>query len=121
MLEKLKYILQDDRRFYFFVVIFLLIGAFVLGRLSVQVTVSNSNDQLSSVVMSHRSESVDIFTIPKSAANENSVYASIHGERYYTLSCRAGDRIKVENRLYFSTVNHALAAGYTPSSQCVFP
>ncbi|MEK7659633.1 MAG: hypothetical protein AAB343_00315 [Patescibacteria group bacterium] len=44
--------------------------------------------------------------------------ASIHGEKYYPVGCKGIGRIKLENRIYFSSVIEATGAGYTAASGC---
>lgn len=54
---------------------------------------------------------------PSSVAIKNFV-ASINGEKYYPAGCKAADRIKQENRIWFSLSEEARDMGYTPSAQC---
>ncbi|MEK7643298.1 MAG: hypothetical protein AAB372_02520 [Patescibacteria group bacterium] len=53
-----------------------------------------------------------------SSAGEGSFIASKNGSTYYPKACKAVGRIKDENRLYFSSVQEAELAGFTPSKQC---
>lgn len=119
MWEKLKYLVSDQRIFYFFVFSLLLIAAFLLGRISVQLVLI---DQLpeAQITMTNSILYDETFTVPLSSTTDGSVYASINGTRYYGLDCSAGQRIETQNRLYFLTTTHAQAAGYTPSDRCVF-
>ena len=40
------------------------------------------------------------------------------GTVYYPLACPSGDRIKEENRVYFSTEEESQNAGYKQSARC---
>ena len=44
--------------------------------------------------------------------------ASKSGTRYYPVSCKSASRIKVENRVYFMTVDEAEEEGLTLASGC---
>ena len=44
--------------------------------------------------------------------------ASKNGGKYYPLGCKAGDRIKLENRIFFTTEVEAETAGYTLTVAC---
>lgn len=41
------------------------------------------------------------------------------GKIYGYLSCRAGKRMKVENRVFFSDETEAIANGYRPCARCM--
>lgn len=44
--------------------------------------------------------------------------ASKNGSKYYLPSCSGAGRIKEENKVWFQTVEDAVAAGYTPANAC---
>jgi hypothetical protein len=48
------------------------------------------------------------------------VYGSINGTKFYNYGCKAGNRIKEENKIFFANAGKALAAGYEPSVSCDF-
>ncbi len=48
------------------------------------------------------------------------VYGSINGTKYYNHGCNAGNRIKSENRIYFTNALEAQEAGYEPAQNCDF-
>jgi len=48
------------------------------------------------------------------------VYGSVNGSKYYNYGCKSGNRIKIENRIYFASESEALLAGYEPSVNCDF-
>ena len=45
-------------------------------------------------------------------------FASKRGKKYYPINCRAGESIKIENRVYFKTSGEAESAGFTKSTSC---
>lgn len=45
-------------------------------------------------------------------------FASINGTRYYPRGCKAGNRIKVENRMYFKTISDAEKTGFSRAVNC---
>lgn len=45
-------------------------------------------------------------------------FASKKGTVFYPLACPSGNRIDLENRVYFETKQEAQSAGYKPSSRC---
>lgn len=55
--------------------------------------------------------------LPPSAVAKNFM-ASVNGEKYYPMGCKAANRIKQENRVWFSSGQEAREMGYTPSVQC---
>ena len=48
------------------------------------------------------------------------VYGSVNGTKYYNYGCKAGNRIKSENRIYFTNTTEAQQAGYEPAQNCNF-
>lgn len=46
------------------------------------------------------------------------IVASKNGSKYYLLSCAGANRIKEENKVYFTSVDEAERAGYGPASNC---
>jgi hypothetical protein len=51
--------------------------------------------------------------------DENAHYvASKSGTKVYPINCKAGERIKEENRVYFLSVEQAEGFGYEPTSRC---
>jgi methylphosphotriester-DNA--protein-cysteine methyltransferase len=50
-------------------------------------------------------------------ANGNFV-ASINGKAYYPIGCKASERIKEENRVWFETTEEAESQGYQPAKNC---
>lgn len=46
--------------------------------------------------------------------------ASRSGTKYYPVGCKSANRIKEENRIWFSDIESAQNAGYEPASNCSF-
>ena len=46
--------------------------------------------------------------------------ASINGKAYYPKGCTATNKIKEENRIWFTTRQEAEAQGYKPAQNCAF-
>lgn len=46
--------------------------------------------------------------------------ASINGKAYYPKDCAAANRIKEENRIWFSTKEEAETQGYKPAQNCTW-
>jgi|SRR3990167_4169063 len=44
--------------------------------------------------------------------------ASKNGGKYYPIGCKAGERIKPENRIFFADEKEAATAGYTLTVAC---
>lgn len=55
---------------------------------------------------------------PKQGLGQARFMASVNGEKYYPVGCKAAHSIKEENRIWFSSEKEAREMGYTPSSQC---
>jgi hypothetical protein len=52
--------------------------------------------------------------------NQSIVFGSVNGTKYYNHGCKSGDRIKLENRIYFESTDIAQQAGYEPAKNCNF-
>ena len=48
------------------------------------------------------------------------VFASKNGTRYYSIGCKAGNRINDENKVFFQNVLAAAATGLEPAVNCDF-
>ena len=44
--------------------------------------------------------------------------ASKNGTKYYPVGCSGVNRIKEENKVYFTTIKEAVSAGYGPAANC---
>jgi hypothetical protein len=94
------------------IIIFLVaLISFGLGRLSkigesrAPITIENLNK-------------VEPLTGQGSTLANKTIVASKNGTKYHYVWCSGASTIKEENKVYFSTVEEARSAGYTPAANC---
>jgi hypothetical protein len=122
-MEKIKQFIESEKGkdiLIVIIVIFVGLGSFELGRLSIESPsslkiISNqgsqqNTDQTANVISATGSTNA--------TSSGKTFFASSKGSKYYSISCAAGKTIKQENRVYFATGEEAQAAGYTLSSAC---
>lgn len=76
--------------------------------------------------LSNAKQSVRIDNIPNnmsakitgSLSVRKNFMASKNGSKYYPVGCKAGERIKLENRIFFANEEEARASGYTRTTNC---
>jgi len=135
MKEKLKSFLADDSIYMASLLVVVGVLAFILGRLSV-VPITQQNIEgvnplslcpttLCPAVSIIETEASSLPTVAGqaiSATSEStqtgSYVASKAGTKYHHISCPGAKQIKEENKIYFNTVQQALAAGYTKAANC---
>ncbi|MFA5841163.1 MAG: hypothetical protein WC847_02745 [Candidatus Paceibacterota bacterium] len=123
-MEKIKQFIESDTGKDIMIVIIVILvglGSFELGRLSkgtnsegLKVIYPAVGDKQAANVI----EAVPNKEIPASNNSGKTFFASSRGTKYYTTSCSAGKTIKQENRVYFTTGEEAVQAGYVLSSAC---
>jgi len=126
MNEKLKSLLSDDAFFYAILLILVGMVSFALGRYSVIGELPNriSDNNKTGIVFVNAATDTSpaFFTVENRFVESNTknikVMASSKGTRYYPLDCKAGKRIKEENRIFFASPALAEAAGYLPAANC---
>lgn len=84
-------------------------GSFALGRLSVAQQ-AHSEDNVSVIVPVLPDLSLD--------TSKFAFVASKSGTKYYPKGCKAANRIKPENMVYFETKGEAEESGLTPAAGC---
>ncbi|MBP7770733.1 MAG: hypothetical protein KA066_02370 [Candidatus Pacebacteria bacterium] len=104
------------------IVVLVALGAFGLGRLSATQEQSlrvlypgvPAATPLSSTaaVAAAKAQPLD------SARGGGTYVASKNGTKYYLVTCSSSNRIKAENRVYFGSIQEAVAAGYEPAANC---
>ena len=134
-MEKIKYFLESEKgKDILIVLIVILVGiaSFMLGRLSKQAQNSEFkviypyeqanaisglkeaqnglNQQIQGIAQPNISE---IPGIP-----QGNFFASKKGKKYYSLGCSAGKTIKDSNKIWFTTGDEAIKAGFELSSSC---
>jgi hypothetical protein len=115
MTRNFKSLVQSERTFLAGLLCFVGIVAFLLGQYSVIDSVIGVDDDqnLAGVVFTEAPAA----TI---ATNAVPVVASSGGTRYHLLTCSGANSIQEENKVYFDTIELALAAGYQPARNCEF-
>lgn len=114
---------------YLFTLIFVSLSSFGLGRLSIgDNTDIHSNQKASTYIPETEGQSYTNYTkeTKKSSAisntnnssKEGNYLASKNGKLYYTRGCKASNRIKEENRVWFDTASDAEKSGYNASASC---
>lgn len=84
--------------------------AYVLGGASQQTTIpSPTLDERLSLIAE---------TNPIANTSAGQLFGSKSGSTYYTPDCKSGNRVKVENRVYFEDETDAEDQGYTKSKLC---
>jgi len=118
MLEKLKLLLSEDAVYTSLLIIFVAVASFGLGRVSItdgekQVANPSGVTFIQPQIKENKPETPQIGT-------EIQLVASKSGTRYHLLTCPGASQIKDENKVFFSSVEKAKAAGYTPAANCEF-
>jgi capsule polysaccharide export protein KpsE/RkpR len=132
MFDRFKSLLQDDLFFYTVLIVLIAIASFGLGRASVmqesmknkpilEIGAQKASGVESQSILSQTSASStatsDQNTVPATVGT-NTYVASKNGTKYHLITCPGAKQIKEENKIYFSTKEEALRAGYTPASNC---
>jgi len=105
------------RFIYPFLIILVGFGSFILGRLSVPISpISNNQNNLEVKSATYISRDIQNSQSPVLSSEEGEYVASKNGKLYYRASCKAANRIKPENRIWFNLASEAEESGYTPSS-----
>jgi hypothetical protein len=125
MWQNFKSFLANDTVYLIGLIILVALASFFLGQASVE------SDQLEA---GSAAAGVQVFTAnpspaPHSGASpaqpsapeaETELVASKNGTRCHRLDCPGANQIKDSNKIYFSSVFAAEAAGYTPAANCDF-
>jgi hypothetical protein len=112
MNEKFKSFILDDAIFYAILVVTVAIVAFLLGRNSVvQIQPQGAGVQMSqqAVPLSERAPAAQIDT---------AVVVSRSGTKYHLPTCPGAKQIKESNKITFSSIAEAKAAGYAAAANC---
>lgn len=141
MLKKLKSLILDDTVYIAFLLVFTAIGSFGLGKMTnatpqktagmpesaVTMTLSGSSNlsgSTTAVVLKPvptkatlTSQPVVLVEQQEDALVRNFV-ASKAGTKYHALTCAGAKTIKEINKIYFTSVEDAEAAGYTRAANC---
>jgi hypothetical protein len=83
--------------------------------------------KMQNLLLSNTSDENDSLIEPEAQTSEENqknnqveglVFASKSGKKYYYPWCSGASRIKEENKIWFSSIEAAKAAGYTPAVNC---
>jgi hypothetical protein len=114
MIEKFKSLLLDDAIFYALLVISVAAVAFLLGRNSmVSIPPQSAGVQISQQTASANEQKPTAY--PKAGI---AVVVSRSGTKYHLPSCPGAKQIKTSNKITFSTIEEAKAAGYSAAANC---
>lgn len=132
MKEKLKSFLANDSLYLATLVVGVGLLAFVLGRLSVTSMEQQNMQSVNSLSLCPTT--ICVTPLPKSTSAQtmqgqtvsdisnlvdgNMYVASKAGTKYHHVTCPGAKQIKEENKIYFTTVDEAMAAGYTKATNC---
>jgi len=110
MLAKIKNFIKTYEKDLILVVVIILVAliSFGLGRLS------KIGESRVPVTIENLSASV----LPTPGVGEKTIVASKNGTKYHYVWCSGASTIKEENKIYFSSVEEAKSAGYTPAANC---
>lgn len=122
MNEKLKSFLLNDQLFYGIIVILVALASFGLGRASVAEVGENLPQNELSLASEPRAnrpvvEATSVTEMAKPAA-PGALVASKSGTKYHVETCPGAKQIKEENKIFFTSVIEAEAAGYKPAANC---
>ncbi len=128
-MQKIKLFIESEGGKTLFIILIVILtglGSFELGRLSKNTSLAGIKieykDTVANVVSASDPvpESLKITSTQKQTAptDGKNFVASSRGSKYYPVSCSAGKKLKMENRIYFKTSSEAEAAGYTLSASC---
>ncbi|NCN11719.1 hypothetical protein GW937_00170 [Candidatus Kaiserbacteria bacterium] len=124
MFEKFKSLLADDTIFMAILLVLVAVVSFGLGRQSattpVPILPNDTANQLelgSGVILTQ--VPLQTAVVPSTSPETvTSIVASRSGTKYHLLSCPGAVQIKEENKIYFTSIEAAKAAGYLPASNC---
>jgi hypothetical protein len=141
MLKKLKSLILDDTVYIAFLLVFTAIGSFGLGKMStatpqklvtvpepsvtlIQPATSTSSGSTTDLVLktapvaASLTAPLDVPIEQTAIAPARNFVASKAGTKYHTLTCPGAKTIKETNKIYFTSVSEAEAAGYTRAANC---
>ncbi len=106
---------------YILLMILVAFGSFFLGQLSVSSLEVKSDIEIvnrESVVENDSNVYQDKLQSTTLSVVKGKYVASKNGKLYYTVTCKASNRIKEENKVYFDTTADAEKSGYSWATSC---
>lgn len=99
------------------VIILVALISFGLGRLS-KIRERKTPITIENLLPNQNMGSTSAESAVQSTAPAGQVVASKNGTKYHYPWCAGAQSIKEENKIYFSSIEEARKAGYTPASNC---
>ncbi|MBU0612078.1 hypothetical protein KKA39_02790 [Patescibacteria group bacterium] len=126
-MKKIKHFIQSEKGKDILIILIIILaglGSFELGRLSkenpqngLKIEYKDKETEIAYIDEPNQVSTPNISKTGTKSAPGN-YFASSRGKKYYPTGCSAGNTIKQENRIYFSSSSEAEQAGYTLSSSC---
>lgn len=123
ILQKIKALwLKTETEAVLMILIIVLVGlaGFGLGRISTagegRAVIIEENGRIQENPLSSLSAKDSLANVINSA--NSGIVASKNGTKYYLAGCSGAGRIQDQNKIYFSTEQEALDAGYTKANGC---
>lgn len=112
---------QFEDLFIVFLIILVALSAFGLGRLSAleekRTPVKLIQGDISTALF-FQTEETEQIGLTDNSAEEGVVVVSKNGKKYHFPWCSGAQRMKEENKKWFSTIEAARESGYTPAANC---
>ncbi len=89
------------------------LSAYILGGAEASVIPQNGPDIHERIQQIDMMDTQNLTDSPKIA-----IFGSKNGSTYYIPGCKSGDRVKIENRIYFESESDAEDQGYSRSKLC---
>lgn len=124
MYGKIKGALSSDRVFFTVVIVLVAVAAFCLGRISVTMhqvkpLIQKLPPQTSSLITAtERATTSQAEPVAAVATSTGAYVGSKKGTKYHLPWCSGAQRIIEVNKVWFKDKAAAVAAGYTPASNC---
>lgn len=104
-----------DSLMWFFIMFFICISAFSLGMMYERSLIRDQNP----ITVEYNETALQLWNEYQNAKYDNVQYfASKSGLIVYPVGCTKGDRVKKENRIFFTEINQALELGYRLVDGC---
>jgi len=122
MIKKLKSLILNDQFFFSILVILVGVISFTLGYLARgEVSMKKPSPIVlpAAVIEATPTDTVSDNGKPVPISNQAGKYVgSKSGSKYHLTTCPGAKQIKDSNKIYFDSVDAALAAGYKPAANC---
>ena len=123
MRQKIKSWLEVNKKdvYLAFIVTSVALIGFAIGRISAlaeekfEIQISGAN-----IIDAESIKTIDDSPVETKKGEKASgrIVVSKNGEVYHLESCSGAKRIKEENKIYFSSIEEAMKAGYRPAANC---